>query len=155
LDTEWGGSGKSQRLHIIQNTLRGIKTVICLIKPKEFTKEQIAKCRQCKWASAKIRWCGKHACCIGGQRSRIVVPKKYPSLPRMAGSFAKAAGRQALAGNPRRTPEYRVVALCGDFMRRGPVPSFDSVCHLERATTYNEPLATSDEIMKNKANLNN
>jgi len=136
LDTEWGGSGKSQRLHIIQNTLRGIKTVICLIKPKEFTKEQIAKCRQCKWASAKIRWCGKHACCIGGQRSRIVVPKKYPSLPRMAGSFAKAAGRQALAGNPRRTPEEiaRIKAICEacEFFARDAQRCSKCGCYMNR-----------------------
>ena len=88
----------------------------CINKP-EFTKEQIAECKECKWASAKIRWCGKWRCWIGEQQPGIIVPNqkiKYPSLPRMAGSFAKAAGKQMLAGNPKRSEAEikRIMAIC-------------------------------------------
>ncbi len=77
--------------------------VSCITKP-EFTKAQIAKCKKCKWASARIKWCGKWGCRIQG----------YPSIITMASSLAKAVVKQGIAGNPKRTEAEiaRIEAIC-------------------------------------------
>lgn len=96
------------------NNIR-VLLVSCIAKP-EFTKAQIAKCKKCKWVSAKKRWCGKWACWIGGA-GQIVRPNKNispPSRLQMASSFAKEAGRFVAAGAPCRpeAEQARLKAIC-------------------------------------------
>ncbi len=88
--------------------------MICnrIIQPVEFTKEQITECEKCKHLSGKKVWC-----CLFGlwikepERNRKV---KYPSLIKQAGSFSKAAVKQARAGNPKRSDieQARIMLIC-------------------------------------------
>ena len=75
----------------------------CIVKP-EFTKAKIRECRKCKWASARIKWCGKWGCWIQG----------YPGYAVMARSFVKASVKQRLAGNPIRSEKEieKIKAIC-------------------------------------------
>jgi len=76
-----------------------------IIKP-EFTKEQIAECEKCKYASAKIQWCGLFGCWIQ--------KPSYPSSIKMAGSFAKESAKYIKAGRPKRSDEEqaKLMLIC-------------------------------------------
>ncbi|KKM21304.1 hypothetical protein LCGC14_1636770 [marine sediment metagenome] len=86
-----------------------------ITKP-EFTKEQIAECRQCKHASKKKIWC-----CLFGvsiiETGKIITPDrkiKYPSLPRMGMNFAKATGKHIASGFKKRSKQEQelVKTIC-------------------------------------------
>ncbi len=99
--------------------------MLCITKP-EFTKSQIKSCGRCKWASARTKWCGKWGCQIQG----------YPSLPKMGSSFVRAAIKQKLAGNPKRSSEEiaRIKAICGvcDFFEKDKKRCLKCGCKMER-----------------------
>lgn len=73
--------------------------MICnqITKP-EFTKSQIAECGKCKYASAKVKWCGLFGVRIG---EGIILPSKKIKVPRpcndenFANDFKKAKGMYA------------------------------------------------------------
>ena len=84
-----------------------------IIKP-EFTKEQIIECGKCKYASAKVAWCGLFGVRIV-EIGKIIIPnQKYPSMVNMAGTFAKSTVKQVVAGNPKRSDEEtaRIILIC-------------------------------------------
>lgn len=90
--------------------------IICIAKP-EFTKAQIADCRQCKHASAKIKWCGKHACWIGDEQPKIITPGKdikLPSMLRMGATFSAETAKYLAAGAPNRpeSEQARLKSIC-------------------------------------------
>ncbi|HUW18379.1 MAG TPA: hypothetical protein VMW16_03675 [Sedimentisphaerales bacterium] len=67
-------------------------------------------------ASARVRWCGHFGVWIQEQGKIITPPENivYPSMLRMAGSFAMAAARHVASGFRNRTPaeQAQCRAIC-------------------------------------------
>ncbi len=84
----------------------------CIVKPKEFTEEQIQDCKKCKHVSGREVWCGLFGCWIDGRD--LIIKPKYPPLIKQAGSFTKAAINQGLKGNPKRSDEEiaKIILIC-------------------------------------------
>jgi len=85
----------------------------CVKKP-EFTVQQIKRCRKCRNASAKIKWCGKHSVHI---RPLIILPGKeldLPSVGQMAKNFMSSAAKHIKAGMPKRSDveQAKCMAIC-------------------------------------------
>jgi hypothetical protein len=76
-----------------------------LTKP-DFTLEQIEECRQCKHASAKIKFCGLFKVHIiphgeilqPGKNLILPQPPKPPTMLEMAASFTKAVAKWGTSG---------------------------------------------------------
>jgi len=85
-----------------------------ITKP-DFTKEQIVECTKCKYASAKVLWCGLFGVWIGEQK--IIVPDKkieYPSMRKMGKDFIKAGVKHLRSGRKERSEEEckRIRTIC-------------------------------------------
>lgn len=87
------------------------------------TKEQIAECVCCNHISGKKIWCCKYGFYIHEPERKVKTknvvitkgkPQQYPSIITQAGSFGKAAVKQARAGNPKRSKEEiaRIISIC-------------------------------------------
>jgi len=76
-----------------------------ITKPKKFSKKQIAECEKCKHISGKKIWC-----CLFG----VYIKPQYPSIIKQAKNFGKAAIKQAVKGNPKRSDEEtaRIILIC-------------------------------------------
>lgn len=69
-----------------------------------FNKEQIAKCKGCKHASAKIKWCGLHGIWI--DKPEIIKPTRELTLPsktQMAKNFTGSATKHIKSGMKQRS----------------------------------------------------
>jgi hypothetical protein len=60
--------------------------MICnqITNPK-FTKEQIAECQGCRWASGSKKWCGRFGCWIKESQNNLFITPKELILPGVEG----------------------------------------------------------------------
>lgn len=77
----------------------------CNTQPTKFDKKQLAKCKACNMASAKLRFCQRWG------TLEWPSDNKYPSIIKQGSSFGKAAIKQLAAGMPRRSAEKIAAAM--------------------------------------------
>ena len=88
----------------------------CNVMPTVISKEQSIECQRCKYASKKIRWCGKHGGYIPGSMEKKVQlikgrPVKYPTTAEMAKTFTRSLGQHIGSGLKKRSKEEQEQCL--------------------------------------------